>query len=80
LQQLRTEVKGVGPGKSLANKVALAQTYYEAGDIPATCAVLTDFVSSVQSMAAGRKPKLSTEVASELIADAQAIMAAIGCT
>jgi hypothetical protein len=79
LQQLAADVAGVGPGKSLASKIALAQTYYSAGDIPATCAVLTDFVSTVQGFATGRKPKLSSETAAALIADAESIMAAIGC-
>lgn len=79
LQQLATDVTGVGPGTSLADKVALAQTYYTVSDIPATCAVLTDFVSQVGSLTHGKKPKLPTELASELIADAEAIMTAIGC-
>jgi len=79
LQQLAASVFGVGPGKSLPSKVELAQTYFKAGDIPATCAVLTDFVSTVSGFAAGKKPKLSPEVASQLTTNAHAIMAAIGC-
>src|ERR1039457_1000196 len=36
LAALLTEVTGVGPGKSLASKVELTQTYYAANDVPAT--------------------------------------------
>ena len=43
LAALRTEVKDVGPGRSLANKVKLAEAYYLAHDIEATCAVLAGF-------------------------------------
>jgi hypothetical protein len=80
LEELRAAVTGVGPGKSLVNKLTLAQAYYAAGDIPATCAVLTDFVSTVQQMASGKKPKLSPAIAAELTADAEEIMRAIGCS
>jgi YVTN family beta-propeller protein len=38
LQQLLEDVTGKGAGKSLANKIKLAQVYYEANDIQATCA------------------------------------------
>lgn len=79
LQQMEASVLRVGPGRSLSNKVALAQTYYEAGDIPATCAVLSEFASTVGGFAAGKKPKLSPELAAQLTTDAQTIMASIGC-
>jgi phospholipase/lecithinase/hemolysin len=77
LQQLATDVTGVGPGKSLADKVALAQTYYAVPDVQATCAVLTDFISQVKALAG--KKKLATALSDQLIADAQVIMEAIGC-
>jgi len=61
----------------LANKVALAQVHYEAGDIQATCAMLTAFVHEVRAQRGKKiKPKAKAD---ELIADAQAIMDAIGC-
>ena len=77
LEQLLNDVTGVGPGKSLENKVALAQTYYAVPDVQATCAVLTDFISQVKALAG--KKKLATALSDQLIADAQVIMEAIGC-
>ncbi len=77
LTQLYLNVIGVGSGKSLANKVKLAQVYYAANDMQATCAVLTDFVIEVRAQR-GKKIK-PTALADELITDAQAIMTAIGC-
>ena len=77
VQHLLNDVSGVGPGKSLANKAALARTYYAANDIPATCAVLTDFVSELM-VQAGKK-KLTTTQAAALTADASAIMETVGC-
>ena len=76
LEQLGTAVVGVGPGNSLADKVALAQTYFAASDVEATCAVLTDFMNQVSAQ---RGKKLTLETADQLTADAQAIMDAIGC-
>jgi hypothetical protein len=76
LQQLLGDVTGVGPGKSLANKVKLMQTYYAVPDTEATCAVLTDFVSEVLAQ---EGKKLKVELANELIVEAQAIKVAIGC-
>lgn len=76
LQQLLSDVAGVGPGTSLADKITLAQTYYAVPDIQATCAMLTGFINEVRAQ---RGKKLTPEVADELTADAQAIMAAIGC-
>jgi hypothetical protein len=76
LQQLLSDVAGVGPGTSLADKITLAQTYYAVPDIQATCAVLTGFINEVRAQ---RGKKLTREVADELTADAQAIRAAIGC-
>jgi Protein of unknown function (DUF1566) len=76
LAALLTEVTGVGPGRSLADKVALAQTYYAVPDIQATCAVLTGFINEVQAQAG---KKISPQLDAKLVADAQAIEAAIGC-
>lgn len=77
LQQLRAVVTGIGSGKSLANKVTLAQTYFAVPDVQATCAVMTGFVNEVKALAG--KKQLTTTQASELRADANIIMQAIGC-
>jgi len=76
LAALLTEVTGVGPGTSLADKVKFAQTYYAVPDIQATCAVLTGFVKEVKAQAG---KKISRQLDAKLIADAQAVEAAIGC-
>lgn len=77
LQQLLDAVTGKGSGKSLANKIKLAQTYYAANDVQATCAVLTDFLNEVRAQAA--KKKLTRQQADQFSAQATAIMTAIGC-
>jgi hypothetical protein len=76
LAELHTEVTGIGPGGSLANKVALAQTYYAAKDIQATCAMLRAFVHEAEPQAG---KKIGHVLDAKLIADAQAIEVAIGC-
>jgi hypothetical protein len=76
LAALLTEVTGVGPGSSLVDKVALAETYYAVPDIQATCAVLTGFINEVQAQAG---KKINPQLDAKLITDAQAIEAAIGC-
>ena len=76
LEQLGAAVVGVGPGSSLADKVARAQTYLAVPDIQATCAVLADFLNQVQAQ---RGKKLTHEVADQLTEDVQTIMTEIGC-
>jgi len=76
LAALLKEVTGIGPGKSLANKVALAQTYYAAKDVQATCAVLTEFVNEVKAQAG---KKIAHTLDAKFIADANAIETAVGC-
>jgi hypothetical protein len=76
LAALLTEVGGVGPGKSLADKVALAQTYYAAKDVQATCAELTGFVNEVKAQAG---KKIAHTLDAKLIADANAIETAVHC-
>jgi hypothetical protein len=49
LDALLEAVTGVGPGKSLANKVTLIQGYGDAGDSEAACAALTGFEVNVQT-------------------------------
>ena len=76
LQQLLTDVTGVGPGKSLADKVSLAQAYYAAPDIAATCSVLNDFNNQARAQA-GRS--LSEAQANEFRSDASTIAEALDC-
>lgn len=76
LGDLLAAATNVGPGSSLADKVALAQTYYAVPDVPATCAVLIAFGNEVLAQ---RGKKLTAEFAADLAADAQAIVEAIGC-
>jgi hypothetical protein len=76
LQQLLTDSTGVGPGKSLANKATLAQTYHEVGDIRSTCAVLKSFLHEVRAQSG---KKLTIDQAEALSADAVAITSAIAC-
>ncbi len=76
LAALVTEVTGVGLGKSVAKMVELAQTYYAANDVPATCAVLTGFVNEVKAQ---NGKKIATTLDAQLIAEADAIETAIGC-
>jgi hypothetical protein len=78
LEELGTVVEGVGPGKSLAKKLAQAKTYFSVPDIVATCDVLSDFVNEVRAQRG--KKFLSAALADQLTLDAQAIMAAIVCT
>jgi len=76
LQQLRADVTGVGPGKSLANKVSRAQTNYARADIEATCGVLRGFKNQVRAQSG---KKLTGTQAAGFRSDASAIMEAIGC-
>ena len=47
LDGLLAQAIGVGPGKVLARRAELAQTYYASGDVVATCANLSDFTDQV---------------------------------
>jgi phospholipase/lecithinase/hemolysin len=76
LQQLRADVTGVGPGKSLAKKVTRAQTNYARADNQATCGVLRGFKNQVRAQSG---KKLTKTQATEFRSDASAIMKAIGC-
>jgi hypothetical protein len=76
LADLKAAVVGVGAGKSLVNKVALAETYYAVPDIQATCAVLDDFQKAAAAL---RGKKIAGEVAGDLIVDAEAVQSAVGC-
>lgn len=76
LADLASDVSGVGPGSSLANKIATVQAYYAAGDKSASCAMLTDFQKQVSAQAG---KKLTIEQATSLSGQAQTIRAALGC-
>lgn len=76
LAQLDDEVIGVGSGKSLANKIGLAQTYLAANDIGATCRALGDFVSEVNAQIG---KKIEGALATKLVGDAAAIENALDC-
>ena len=76
LTALLTEVTGVGPGHSLANKVVQAQSYYAVANLPATCTVLTGFVNEVRAQSG---KKISPQLAATLVANAQVVEAEIGC-
>jgi len=73
---LRAAVIGVGPGKSLVNKVRHAEAYYTAQDKQATCSMLSGFVNEVKAQ---KSKKISKGLAKSLINDARDIKMAIGC-
>src|SRR5262249_39144689 len=54
LAALQTEVTGVGPGQSLANKVEQALTQYADKNLQATCATLAAFANETEAQA-GKK-------------------------
>ena len=76
IADLLTAVTAVGPGSSLADKMAIVQAYYTAGDMAAACAELNAFENQVMAQAG---KKLTTAEAAGLLGDAQAIGAKIGC-
>jgi len=73
LGELADSVAGIGPGQSLARKVAAIQA---AGDIADACAALADFNQEVSAQAG---KKLGTEQAATLLAGARGVDAALGC-
>ncbi|HME39925.1 MAG TPA: hypothetical protein VKG63_13305 [Steroidobacteraceae bacterium] len=77
LAALLTEVSGIGPGRSLTHKVTAAQAYYAASDTEATCAMLAGFVNEVRAQ---NGKKIGQTLDAKLIANADAIEAAIGCS
>ena len=73
---LLTELAGVPPGRSLVDKVALSQTYHEAGDDRSACAVLAAFVREVIAVS-GRK--IDPVLATQIVGDAESLRSALGC-
>jgi len=76
IENLLESVTGVGPGRSLADKVALVQAYYAAGDVVAACAMLGDFQRQVKAQ---NGKKLSALQATEFLGEAEEIGEGIGC-
>lgn len=76
LTALYESVVGVGPGRSLANKILHAQSYYAAHDLGATCAMLAAFVNEVEAQTG---KKIEVGLATKLIDDASYIRKTIGC-
>ncbi len=76
LSDLQARVTGVGPGKSLHNKIAAAATAVHAGDTGQACSILHAFINEVAAQA---EKKLTASQAADLTAAAQRIRAIIGC-
>ncbi len=74
-----------GPDSKLAKKISLAQTYYDADDLQATCSQLTDFDSQVLKLIPKKAdqvphgPKITRQQADDRIGQSTAIMEAVGC-
>jgi probable HAF family extracellular repeat protein len=73
---LERDVSGVGPGKSLQNKVAQAKQGYSADNKGATCSSVSSLQKEIAAQA-GRKIPMT--VASALQNQAAAIAATLGC-
>ena len=76
LADLAAAVRGVGPGKSLAATVAVAQFFLAHGQIKATCVTLRVFELEVAAQAGKKIPRAE---AAALIADARRIRAVLDC-
>lgn len=74
--QLLAKTRGIGPGRSLSNKVRAADAYYAVPDVQAACAALAGFVQEVEAQSS---KKVAQHTADELIADAESIERALGC-
>ena len=76
LAALGHAVQGVGPGTSLADKVAQAQSHLASGDIADVCRVLGGLVHEVKAQSGKHVPPAK---AGQLVADAQGIQTELGC-
>jgi hypothetical protein len=76
LADLADAVTAVGPGRSLAAKVAAIQAYVAANDTAEACATLDAFVNEVNAQT---DRKISTAHAASFVSQAQDIEAALGC-
>ncbi len=77
LGDLRLAVQGVGPGTSLADKLAAAQAALAAGNSAGACGTLGDFIALVQAQAS--KSIVPASKAQQLVADATRIQTVLGC-
>jgi len=75
-EKLLALVDGVGPGKSLAHKIAEAQASYAAQDVPGTCSIMNAFSNEVTAQSGKHVDPIS---AVAILAEAAAIRAALGC-
>ncbi len=75
LAALHQAVQGVGPGASLASKIAQAQAYLAAGDSTDAISTLTAFINEVNAQAGKHIP---ASQAAQFIADAKRIQALLG--
>ena len=75
LTDLYQAVQGVGPGNSLASKIAQAESYLAAGDITDASSTLDAFINEVNAQTGKNIP---VQLASQLIADARQIQAVLG--
>jgi hypothetical protein len=73
---LLVAVTGVGPGNSLATTVTAVQNFLAVPDIASACSALGDFIVTVTSQSG---KKISTTLADQFLADADAISTAIPC-
>jgi hypothetical protein len=69
-------VQGVGPGTSLADKIAAAHSYVASGDTADACGVLTGFIHEVRAQSGKSIP---AGQATQRIADASQIQAVLAC-
>jgi hypothetical protein len=76
LAALATAVNGVGPGTSLADKVARAIAYLNSADTGDACSTLTAFANEVGAQSGKTIP---ADTAATLLADAQKIKSELGC-
>lgn len=76
IEALLARVNGVGPGKSLVNKVSLANAYHEVPDVLSTCLMLGAFVNEVHAQTG---KKIRPTLAEELVAEAEVISGRLAC-
>jgi len=76
LAALAQAVTGVGPGHSLARKVAQAQSALAAGNTAKACRKLGAFTREVQAQSG---KKITPSTAQQLLADAKSIQTALAC-
>jgi hypothetical protein len=76
LRSLATAVTGIGPGTSLADKVAEAETLLAENDVAGTCSKLTAFVHEVKAQSG---KSIAADQAATLIGSARRIKTMLGC-